>query len=630
MKSNGRNVILWLLIFSGVLFFIQSLRTARVSEKEIPYSQFKTALKEKRVDEVRVGGDLIRGSFQGLEGKTVHFRTVPLNDPKLVEDLEQSGVNQFSGEPERGWINSILVNLLWIGVFFFLWWFVVIRQMQGGGKQAMAFGRSKAKLQSAKKQKITFADVAGCDEAKEELQEIIEFLKDPAKFQKLGGKIPKGVLLFGSPGTGKTLLAKAVAGEAGVPFFSSSGSDFVEMFVGVGASRVRDLFDQGRKNSPCLLFVDEIDAVGRQRFAGIGGGHDEREQTLNQLLVEMDGFDTKEGVILIAATNRPDVLDPALLRPGRFDRQVSVPMPDLKGREQVLAVHAKVVKIAPGVDLSVIARRTPGFTGADLANLVNEGALLAARRNKKVVDMSELEEAIERVIAGPERKSRMMSEKEKLVIAYHESGHTLVAKKLPTTDPVHKVSIIPRGPALGYTLQLPTEDRYLTTKSEINHRLCILLGGRIAEQLTFNEVTTGAQDDLAKATQIAHKMVCEYGMSDRLGPITYRKKSEELFLGREIGSGQNYSDQTAQMIDEEVKRLVAEAQERVTTILTDYRAVLETLAKTLVEKEVLNAEEINAIVDGRPPAPPSTPPLNLANGEEGDVAPGFSPAPTPA
>ncbi|MBK8575352.1 MAG: ATP-dependent zinc metalloprotease FtsH [Elusimicrobia bacterium] len=629
MKGNGRNLILWLLIFSGVLFFIQSLRTARVVEKDIPYSQFKLALREKRVETVRVGGELIRGSFRTEEGKTANFRTNPLNDPKLVEELELSGVKHFSGEPERGWLNSVLVNLLWIGVFFLLWWFVVIRQMQGGGKQAMAFGRSKAKLQGVKKQKITFADVAGCDEAKEELQEIIEFLKDPAKFQKLGGKIPKGVLLFGAPGTGKTLLAKAVAGEAGVPFFSSSGSEFVEMFVGVGASRVRDLFDQGRKNAPCLLFVDEIDAVGRQRFAGIGGGHDEREQTLNQLLVEMDGFDTKEGVILIAATNRPDVLDPALLRPGRFDRQVSVPMPDLRGREQVLAVHAKVVKLSPGVDLTVIARRTPGFTGADLANLVNEGALLAARRNKKSVDMKELEEAIDRVIAGPERKSRMMSEKEKLVIAYHESGHTLVAKKLPTADPVHKVSIIPRGPALGYTLQLPTEDRYLTTKSEILNRLCVLLGGRMAEQLIFNEVTTGAQDDLSKATQIAHKVVCEYGMSERLGPITYRKKSEELFLGRELGEGQNYSDQTAQMIDEEVKRLIADAQARVKTLLTDHRAILETLAKTLVEKEVLNGEEINAIVDDRPPSAPAEG-SRAAPGEEGGAAPGFTPAPTPA
>jgi cell division protease FtsH len=630
MKGNGRNLVLWLLIFSGVLFFIQSLRTAHVVEKDIPYSQFKLALRENRVDSVRVGNEVIRGSYKTDEGKTANFRTIPLNDPKLVEELEQYGVKQFSGEPERGWLNSILVNLLWIGVFFFLWWFVVIRQMQGGGKQAMAFGRSKAKLQGVKKQKVTFADVAGCDEAKEELQEIIEFLKDPAKFQKLGGKIPKGVLLFGAPGTGKTLLAKAVAGEAGVPFFSSSGSEFVEMFVGVGASRVRDLFDQGRKNAPCLLFVDEIDAVGRQRFAGIGGGHDEREQTLNQLLVEMDGFDTKEGVILIAATNRPDVLDPALLRPGRFDRQVSVPMPDLKGREQVLAVHAKVVKLSPGVDLTVIARRTPGFTGADLANLVNEGALLAARRNKKSVDMKELEEAIDRVIAGPERKSRMMSEKEKLVIAYHESGHTLVAKKLPTADPVHKVSIIPRGPALGYTLQLPTEDRYLTTKSEILNRLCVLLGGRMAEQMIFDEVTTGAQDDLSKATQIAHKVVCEYGMSERLGPITYRKKSEELFLGRELGEGQNYSDQTAQMIDEEVKRLMADAQARVKTLLTDNRAILETLAKTLVEKEVLNGEEINAIVDGRPPSEPSAPAVVPAPDNEGGAAPGLTSAPLPA
>ncbi|MBL0058909.1 MAG: ATP-dependent zinc metalloprotease FtsH [Elusimicrobia bacterium] len=629
MKGNSRNAVLWILIFLGVLFFIQSLRTARGGENEVAYSDFKRALRENRILTVRVGEGLLRGRWKDAEGKELAFRTIPLNDPKLVEDLEKSGVKQFSGEAERGWLNSVLGNLLWIGVFFFLWWFVILRQMQGGGKQAMAFGRSKAKLQTGKKQRITFAEVAGCDEAKEELQEIIEFLKDPAKFQKLGGKIPKGVLLFGAPGTGKTLLAKAVAGEAGVPFFSSSGSEFVEMFVGVGASRVRDLFDQGRKNAPCLLFVDEIDAVGRQRFAGIGGGHDEREQTLNQLLVEMDGFDTKEGVILIAATNRPDVLDPALLRPGRFDRQVSVPMPDLKGREQILVVHSKTVKLSSGVDLSVIARRTPGFTGADLANLINEGALLAARRSKKSVDMKELEEAIDRVIAGPERKSRMISEKEKLVIAYHESGHTLVAKKLPTSDPVHKVSIIPRGPALGYTLQLPTEDRYLTTKSEILNRLCVLLGGRMAEQMIFDDITTGAQDDLSKATQIAHKIVCEYGMSERLGPITYRKKSEELFLGRELGEGQNYSDQTAQIIDEEVKRLIAEAQERVKTILTEHRPTLEALAKRLVEKEVLNGEEINALVEGRPPADPAVPPPSPRT-EPGGAAPGLTPAPSPA
>jgi cell division protease FtsH len=494
----------------------------------------------------------------------------------------------------------------------------------------MAFGRSKAKLQTNRKNRVTFADVAGCDEAKEELQEIIEFLKDPAKFQKLGGKIPKGVLLFGSPGTGKTLLAKAVAGEAGVPFFSSSGSDFVEMFVGVGASRVRDLFEQGRKSAPCLLFVDEIDAVGRQRFAGIGGGHDEREQTLNQLLVEMDGFDTKEGVILIAATNRPDVLDPALLRPGRFDRQVAVPSPDLKGREQILKVHAKGVKLGTDVDLSVIARRTPGFVGADLANLVNEGALLAARRSKKAVEMKELEEAIDRVIAGPERKSRMMSEKEKLVIAYHESGHTLVAHTLAPHDPVHKVSIIPRGPALGYTLQLPTEDRYLTSRSDMLNRLCILLGGRTAEEIVFKEVTTGAQDDLSKATQIAHKMVCEFGMSEKLGLVTYKKKSEELFLGRELGEGRTYSDQTAQDIDEEVKRLIAESQQRVRIILNEGRTALEALAKSLMEKEVLNGDEIAALIAGG--TLPAAPPTSAGDTPDaaGSAAGGLAPSPSPA
>jgi len=636
MKGNSRNVILWVLIFSGVLFFIQSLRTSHVKEKEIPYSEFKTALRAGQVDEIKIKEEMIRGVLKQEGGAKINFRTIPMNDPALVQDMEKANVKSFAGEAGRGWLNAVLSNLIWIGVFFFFWWFVVLRQMQGGGKQAMAFGRSKAKLQSNNKKKITFSEVAGCDEAKEELQEIVEFLKDPAKFQKLGGKIPKGVLLFGAPGTGKTLLAKAVAGEAGVPFFSSSGSDFVEMFVGVGASRVRDLFDQGRKNSPCLLFVDEIDAVGRQRFAGIGGGHDEREQTLNQLLVEMDGFDTKEGVILIAATNRPDVLDPALLRPGRFDRQVSVPMPDLKGREQILQVHAKIIKLAPEVDLSVIARRTPGFVGADLANLVNEGALLAARRNKKAVDMKDLEEAIDRVIAGPERKSRMMSEKEKLVIAYHEAGHTLVAKKLPTSDPVHKVSIIPRGPALGYTLQLPTEDRYLTTETEILNRLCVLLGGRTAEELVFDEVTTGATDDLSKSTQLAHKIVCEYGMSERLGLVTYKKKSEEVFLGRDVGSGQNYSDQTAQAIDEEVKRLIADAQTRVKAILSEHREFLDSLAKALVEREVLNGEQIDQLLSGQtlaavePPPVPEPAPKKKRKSTNGAQETDLSPSPTPA
>jgi cell division protease FtsH len=634
--KNGRNVILWALVFSGVLFFVQSLRTARSPEQEIPYSQFKRLLSSGAITEVKVREDLIRGRWRDGEAEKV-FRTVPLNDPGLVNDLEKAGVPQFSGEMERGWVNALLMNVAGIAVFFFLWWFLILRQMQGGGKQAMAFGRSKARLQSGKKGRVTFADVAGCDEAKEELQEIIEFLKEPAKFQKLGGKIPKGVLLFGAPGTGKTLLAKAVAGEAGVPFFSSSGSEFVEMFVGVGASRVRDLFDQGKKSAPCLLFVDEIDAVGRQRFAGIGGGHDEREQTLNQLLVEMDGFDSKEGVILIAATNRPDVLDPALLRPGRFDRQVAVPPPDLKGREQILKVHAKNVKLSPESDLSVIARRTPGFVGADLANLINEAALLSARRNKTSVAMRELEEAIDRVIAGPERKSRMMSEKEKRVIAFHESGHTLVAKLLPGTDPVHKVSIIPRGPALGYTMQLPTEDRYLTTKSDMLNRLCVLLGGRTAEHLIFNEATTGAQDDLQKATQIATKMVCEFGMSDRLGPVAYKKREAETFLGRDLAEGQSYSDQTAQAIDEEIKRIIAECQEKVKKLLTENRSTLESLASALFDREVLDSDQVDRLVRGE-----TLPPLELPGGAPAaDVpvpsrkkgeggAPGLTPAPNPA
>ncbi|GAF78755.1 unnamed protein product, partial [marine sediment metagenome] len=420
---------------------------------------------------------------------------------------------------------------------------------------------------------------------------------DPQKFQKLGGKIPKGVILYGAPGTGKTLLAKAIAGEAEVPFFSSSGSEFVEMFVGIGASRVRDLFEQGRKNAPCLLFIDEIDAVGRHRFAGIGGGHDEREQTLNQLLVEMDGFDTKEGVILLAATNRPDVLDPALLRAGRFDRHVVVPMPDLKGREGILKVHVRNIKVNPEVDLKVIARRTPGFTGADIANLVNEAALLAARRNRTTVNMPEFEEAIDRVIAGPERKSRMISEREKKIIAYHEAGHTLVAKLIPDSDPIHKVSIMPRGPALGYTLQMPLEDKYLTTKSEILSKLVVLLGGRSAEILRFNEMTTGAQNDLTKATEIALKMICEYGMSEKLGPLNLRKKEEEMFLGRDIMSREKmYSEKTAQVIDEEVKRIINESAAKAQNLLKENFSRLKLLAEKLIEHEILRGEEVDKIL----------------------------------
>lgn len=592
MNKFLKGLSLWLIIILVAMLFARLMRPQEY--KEIDYSEFKSYLKSGQVVEALISEALIKGSFKSETGELVKFKTVPVEDPKLVEELEAYGV-KYKGEVRKNWFSVILFNFGPILLFVFIW-FMLIRSMQSGGKQAMSFGRSRAKLMDKSKQKATFDDVAGVDEAKEELQEIIAFLKDPKKFQKLGGKIPKGVLLYGAPGSGKTLLARAVAGEAGVPFFSSSGSEFVEMFVGVGASRVRDLFTQGRKNAPCLLFVDELDAVGRHRFSGIGGGHDEREQTLNQLLVEMDGFDTREGVILIAATNRPDVLDPALLRPGRFDRHIMVPNPDLKGREEILKVHTRHIKLAPGVDLKVIARRTPGFVGSDIANLVNEAALLAAREDKKAVEMKELEEAIDRVIAGPQRKSRMISEREKKIIAYHEAGHTLVAKLIPGTDPIHKVSIIPRGPALGYTLQLPLEDKYLATKTEITDKLTVFLGGRAAEELTFNELTTGAENDLHQATEVAHKMVCEYGMSDRLGPLTLRKKESEIFLGRDFTAEKAYSEKTAEMIDEEVKKIMEDCRNRAKELLGKNRAKLDRLAKALIEKEILVGEEVEEIL----------------------------------
>ncbi|MBU2614799.1 MAG: ATP-dependent zinc metalloprotease FtsH [Elusimicrobia bacterium] len=595
-KNVFKGLFIWVLVFFGLFMLLKPLSMMQ-AEEEIPYSQFRVLIKNNQIKDVKIKSDLIRGAYLSGKGKEVLFKTLPVNDPKLVEELEANNV-KYSAENEHTLLIAILSNVGWIILFVALYYFVM-RQMQGGGKQVLAFGKSKAKMQGVKKTKVTFADVAGCDEAKEELKEIIEFLKDPAKFQKLGGKIPKGVILYGAPGTGKTMLAKAVAGEAGVPFFSSSGSEFVEMFVGVGASRVRDLFEQGRKSAPCLLFIDELDAVGRHRFSGIGGGHDEREQTLNQLLVEMDGFDTKEGVILIAATNRPDVLDPALMRPGRFDRHVVVPTPDLKGRQQILEVHAKNIKFEKAVDLNVIARRTPGFVGADLANLINEAALLAARKNKTGVEMTELEEAIDRVIAGPERKSRMISDREKKIIAYHESGHALIAKLIPESDPVHKVSIIPRGPALGYTLQLPIEDRYLVTKTEILARLAAMLGGRMAEILVFNEQTTGSQNDLIKATEIATKMVCEYGMSQKLGSLTLRKREEETFLGRDIVQRERqYSENTAQIIDEEIKRIISECEGRAKNLLEQNMETLKRLAEKLIEKEILNSEEVEKIIKG--------------------------------
>jgi cell division protease FtsH len=593
-KFDGRALVLWVIVFLLVLFFIQTSKFP--AKSKIPYSEFKRFLKDGRIVDLQVTDRLIEGAFKTEAGTEQKFQTIPLPDPNLVEQLEQNGVKTFTGAQDRGWMTSILANALWIGLFFFLWWVFVIRQMQNGGRQAMAFGRSRAKNQTSKKGKVLFKDVAGVDEAKEELKEIIDFLKDPSKYQKLGGKVPKGVLLYGAPGTGKTMLAKAVAGEAGVPFFSASGSEFVEMFVGVGAARVRDLFEQGKKNAPCLLFVDELDAVGRHRFAGIGGGHDEREQTLNQILVEMDGFESREGVILIAATNRPDVLDPALLRPGRFDRHISVPPPDLKGREEILKVHASHVKIAPQVDWNIIARRTPGMVGADLANVINESALLAARSDRQAVEMSDVEAAIDRVMAGPERKSRLLSDKERNIVAYHESGHALVAKLTPGTDPLHKISIISRGHALGYTMQLPTEDKYLTSRTELHNRILVLMGGRVAEQLIFSEITTGAHDDLTKATSLASKMVCEFGMSDAVGPITYKKPESEVFLGRDINNDRGFSEDTARQIDHEVKRILTTSYEKVRDLLDKNRDKLELLAKKLMEKEVLNADEVNNLL----------------------------------
>jgi len=594
-NRTWRGSLLWVFTF-GVLLFVWLTTRSVAVDNSINYSEFKRRLQSGEVVSLVVRPDQIRGKSRGADGKEAEFKTIPLNDPGLVEELQRSDVKDYSGEVKGNLFSSILMNF-GPALLFLFFWFLIIRQMQGGGKQAMQFGRSKAKLQSSKKSKITFADVAGCDEAKEELQEIIEFLKDPAKFKKLGGKIPKGVLLYGAPGTGKTLLAKAVAGEAGVPFFSASGSEFVEMFVGVGASRVRDLFEQGRKSAPCLLFIDEIDAVGRHRFAGIGGGHDEREQTLNQLLVEMDGFDTKEGVILIAATNRPDVLDPALTRPGRFDRHVTVPRPDLAGREQILNVHAKGVKLGPDADLKSVARGTPGYVGADLANLVNEAALLAARLNKPYIEKVDLEEAVERVGAGPERKSMKISDEEKKIVAYHEAGHAMVARLIPGADPLHRVTIIPRGPALGYVRQVP-DDRHLNSVTQLKSQIAIALGGRVAEEIVFKEVTGGACSDISKATDIATRMVCEWGMSEKMGPMTFGRPSGEVFMGREIGHEKGYSEFTAQAIDAEIKKIITDAEDYARRLIMENRDKIDRLVEQLIERETLDGPEVDAILRG--------------------------------
>jgi cell division protease FtsH len=573
-----------------VIMLFQIFKQPEKGSAGLSYSEFLSLVERGNVVQVIIQGENISGlSSQGP------FRTYVPRDPELIKLLRSKDV-KITAKPEEdsNWFQILLSwvpMLLLIGV-----WVFFMRQMQVGGGKALSFGKSKARLMTDSQEKVTFEDVAGIDEAKDELQEIIEFLRDPRKFTRLGGRIPKGVLLVGAPGTGKTLLARAIAGEAGVPFFSISGSDFVEMFVGVGASRVRDLFMQGKKHAPCIIFIDEIDAVGRHRGAGLGGGHDEREQTLNQLLVEMDGFESNEGVILISATNRPDVLDPALLRPGRFDRQVVVPVPDVKGREAILRVHVKKTVLGDNVDMQTLARGTPGFTGADLENMVNEAALMAARRNKDRVEMVDFEDAKDKVLMGTERRSMIISDEEKKTTAYHESGHTLVAKKLPKTDPIHKVTIIPRGRALGLTQQLPLDEKHTYPKDYLLNNLCILMGGRAAEEIVLGMQTTGAGNDIERATTLARKMVCDFGMSDSLGPLTFGKKEEQIFLGREISQHRDYSELTAQKIDEEVRRIVTDAYAKTSILIKENIEALHQLAAALLEKETLDGKQIDEIL----------------------------------
>jgi cell division protease FtsH len=587
-----RGLLVWLLIGVMMIFLFNILNTPRKGEQEMIFSDFMAKLDAGEIEEVLIKGNVINGQLR--DGKK--FKTYAAEYPDLVQTLRDQDVKiTVKPEEQNPWYWNLFFSWGPI-IFLVVIWIFFMRQMQTGGNKALSFGKAKAKMVSEKAVKITFADVAGIEEAKGEVQEIIDFLKDPQKFQKLGGKIPKGVLLVGAPGTGKTLLARAIAGEAGVPFFSISGSDFVEMFVGVGASRVRDLFEQAKKNAPCIIFIDEIDAVGRHRGAGLGGGHDEREQTLNQLLVEMDGFEANQGVIIIAATNRPDVLDPALLRPGRFDRQVVVPQPDVKGRLEILKVHTRNIPVDENVNLEEIARGTPGFSGADLENLVNEAALLAARKAKLKVEKADFEAAKDKVLMGVERKSMIISEEEKKNTAYHEAGHALVAKLTPGTDPLHKVSIIPRGRALGVTQQLPIDDKYTYSKDYLLKALSVLLGGRAAEEIALNHMTTGAGNDLERATDLARKMVTEWGMSEKLGPLTFGKKDEQIFLGREIARHKDYSEKTAIDIDEEVKRIVLEAYKASKDLLTANRDILENFAKTLLEKETMDGAEIDALI----------------------------------
>lgn len=595
MNRALKNLLIYFFIVAVVAYFIYG-GINNVTYEEVGFTYFIEQVENKNVESVTIfeRDHVIKGSLK--KGSPKHFQTTYPSDYDITAKLLENGVENIKVDPQNSLWLSILINIFPF-VLIILFWIFMMNQMQGGNSKIFNFAKSRARLAKTDFPKVTFKDVAGLDEAIEELQEIKEYLKNPKKFLDMGARIPKGILLYGPPGSGKTLLARALAGEAKVPFFSISGSEFVEMFVGVGASRVRDLFEQAKQHAPCIIFIDEIDAVGRMRGAGLGGGHDEREQTLNQLLVEMDGFDVNDSIIVIAATNRPDILDPALLRPGRFDRHIVVDRPDLEGRKAILKVHTRGKPLAKDVDLEVLARRTPGFTGADLANMVNEAAILAARHKKKFIDMQEFEEAIDRVLAGPEKRSRIISDKEKEIIAYHEAGHALVAHILPNTNPVHKISIIPRGRALGYTLTLPTEDRYLVTKSELLDELAMMLAGRVAEEMVFGDVTTGASDDLERATKIARQMVTEYGMSENLGPLTFGHKTGEVFLGRDLAREPNYSPEVAYEIDKEVRQIIDTAYARAKKILEENRAGLDRLARTLIEKETITSDELYLILN---------------------------------
>jgi cell division protease FtsH len=597
VNSTFKTVILWVTLVAVAVVLWRMIQGGPNAGKdqEIAYTQFMSELNQGNVADVTIEGNVARGK---LKNGSMYHSVVPATNPALLTALDDHKETKTTFKDSQGWNWPMAIIQFSPFILLGVLWFVMIRQMQTGGNKALSFGKSRARLLSMQQKKITFKDVAGVDEAKEELREIIEFLREAQKFQKLGGRIPKGVLLVGHPGTGKTLLARAVAGEANVPFFSISGSDFVEMFVGVGASRVRDLFEQGKKNAPCIIFIDEIDAVGRHRGAGLGGGHDEREQTLNQLLVEMDGFESNEGVILIAATNRPDVLDPALLRPGRFDRRVVVPLPDVRGREEILRVHTRKIPLADDVDLSILARGTPGFSGAELSNMVNEAALNAARNNRKSVLMYDFELAKDKVLMGAERKSLLLTEEEKKVTAYHEAGHAIVAALMPYADPLHKVTIIPRGMALGVTMQLPETDKHNYTLDYLNTQIAVMMGGRLAEEIFLNQMSTGAGNDIERATEMSRKMVCEWGMSS-LGPLTFGKKEEQIFLGRELSQHRDFSEETAREIDSEVRRLVNTGYERAKSIILENRDAMVRIALALLEREVLDANELKLILEGK-------------------------------